>query len=128
MSLIGPGKGLIVALSCSLRSVTYHWPGTPLWKRSVTDDDDDNNGDDHDEAWPDGKWTGTANQILKTVVTLHATILFSQIFSPQTQTFLQSPAHTRFSQSICVQESVLMGLCSLSGADKVSVFNTTEWH
>lgn len=51
MSLIGPGKGLIVALSCLLHSVTYNWPGTLLWKISVIDDDDDdNNGDDHDEA------------------------------------------------------------------------------
>lgn len=112
MSLIGPGKGLIVALSCLLYSVTYNWPGTPLWKRSVTDDDDDdNNGDDHDEAWPDGKWTGTANQILKTVVTLHATILFSQIFSPQTQTFC-SRLLTRGSHRVYVCRSQFSWGCA----------------
>lgn len=101
MSLIGPSKGLIVGLSCLLHSVTYNWPGTPLWKRSVTDDDDDNNGDDHDEAWPDGKWTGTANQILKTVVTLHATFCSLKFFSPKPKLFAVACSHEVLTEYMC---------------------------
>lgn len=55
MSLIGPGKGLIVDLSCSLQPLSPTID-QPLQNTAVTDDDYDN---DDDDAWH--QWTDTAN-------------------------------------------------------------------